>query len=219
MMNRCFWYHLLSVGCLLTLIGCGGSSSEVPATDTAEVVPPPEETPPPPPSSAFLALLTPDQTARIRALGVPLVVPTTIPSGFIVDQVDTTADTRFTTYHILYRDGGDRCFLVEFTTAGVGSLPATEYRLPINPPLVNDGEDYGLNYGRYSDATLSTEFPEPELTSDWLPLAEGVFRLAGAAYINDTLTPSPPCQDIAPEEAVAIIESFAEVSDEIVGDG
>ncbi|MEL7316957.1 MAG: hypothetical protein AAFN08_18765 [Cyanobacteria bacterium J06559_3] len=198
------------------------SSSEVfSSSETApdsELAPPVADGPPPPPSAAFIALLSPEKAAEIEAMGVPLVVPTAIPAGFAVEQVMTSQSENFSSYQILYRDGGDRCFVVEFAAGGVGDIPATEYRLPIEPPLFSGGE-YGLNYGGYVDSDLRAQFPEPELVSDWLIGDNGVYRLAGAAYINDALTPARPCQDITPEEAVEVVESLALVTDDIGGDG
>lgn len=175
--------------------------------------------PPAPPEAAFVALLSPEQAEKIRALGVPLVVPTAIPAGFTVNHVDTAQGQGFTDYRIVYRDGGDRCFVMEYASGGIGDIPTTEYRMPINAPLFDDGEAYGLNYGNYAEPSLREDFPEPELVSDWLPLETGAYRLAGAAYINNRLTPDSPCQDISPEEAVDIVESSAVMTDEIVGDG
>ena len=196
-------------------------SSELPISDgqlTSQLESPRQDGPPPPPSSAFIALLSPEQTSDIAALGISVVVPTAIPAGFLVEQVERVEDETFTSYRILYRDNSDRCFLVEYAEGGIGDIPATEYRIPIKPPLFDDGEDYGLSYGNYADTNLREQFPEPELMSDWLPLDNGVYRLAGAAYINDRLAPSRPCQDVSLEEAVQIVESFALITDEIIGD-
>ena len=187
------------------------------ATDDATLEP--ELSPPPPPDSAFLALLAPEQTAQIKALGFPLVVPTAIPAGFGIEQVETSQDDRFSGYQILYRDGRDRCFLVEYTSGGVGDMPQTEERIAINPPLVESTTSFGLNYGRYTDPNLASQFSDPVLMSDWLPIKGGFYRLTGAAYANQLLDPTPACQDITPEEAVAIVESSALVSEEIQGDG
>ena len=217
----------------LLLAACGGEPSESSGSNTvpspedspsltepaASVLPPPgEDGPPPPPSSAFIALLTPAQTTELRALGSPLVVPTDIPAGFLVERAEVIQEERAAGYQILYRDGSDRCFAVEHTTTGIGSTPETEYRIPIQPPLVGEA-GYGLNYGSYVATDLQAQFPEPTLMSDWLPKENGYYRLAGANYINARLAPSRPCQDITPEEAVQIIESFALLTDEITGDG
>jgi hypothetical protein len=161
-------------------------------------------------------LLPPEQTAKIRAIGVPLVLPTAIPEGFVVAQVNATQSDRGSQYQILYRDGSDRCFVIEHTSGGVGSPPATEARLPINPPLVTDGATYGLHYGR--DLDPSTPASGSALMSDWLPVNGHFYRLAGASYINRNFDFPRPCTDLAPAEAVQIIESLALVSDDITGD-
>ncbi|MEM0980454.1 MAG: hypothetical protein AAGH78_09280 [Cyanobacteria bacterium P01_H01_bin.58] len=193
-----------------------GEGDDIAATPTEATA---LDGPPPPPSSAYIALLTPEQTTEIRAADIPLVVPTAIPAGFVVEQVTVKQDERFAEYQILYRDNRDRCFVVEYGSGGFGG-PATEYRVPINPPLVNDGEKYGLNYGSYNYADSSDQLTESELHSDWLVLEEiGGYRLAGAAYINNRLTPDLPCQDVTVEEAVELVESFALITEEIVGDG
>jgi hypothetical protein len=186
------------------------------AADVAPTAP----SPPPPPDNAFLALLTPDQTAELQTLAVPIVVPATIPPGFVLAEVTTNlgpAGPGEKGYRLLYRGPGDRCFVVEYTSGGVGGLPATAYRVPINPPFFPDA-DYGLNYGPYQDPALRSQFPEPELASDWLVGDQGAYRLAGAAYINSTLSPSPPCQDIDPETAITLIESMTLLTAEIIGD-
>lgn len=191
--------------------------------------PPPEPTeestavsptaPPPPPSSAFLGLLAPEQTAQINALGLPLVLPTTVPAGFSATQVQPQPDERFAGYQILYRDSSDRCFLIEYTVGGLEGTPATAERRVLNPPMVAENSvEYALNYGPYTDLALREQFSEPALVSDWLPVAEGFARLAGAALINNTLSPPVPCTDLTVEEAVAIVESLAVISDEIQGD-
>ncbi|NEQ42055.1 MAG: hypothetical protein F6K00_00250 [Leptolyngbya sp. SIOISBB] len=192
-------------------------ATESSTTAPAESLPP---APPPPPDTAFLALLSPTQTAQIRVLGLPLVLPTAIPDEFGVVQIETQSDERFGGYQILYRDGSDRCFLIEYTVGGVGDLPATENRLPLNPPiLADDTVEYGLNSGPYVDTSLREQFPEPSLISDWLPVEGGFVRLAGAALINNSLVPAVPCTNLAVEEAVAIIDSLAVISEDIQGDG
>ncbi len=231
--SYCVWFGVL-LG-LTTLGACGGKSPEPSRLDEpplpededvassatpadSAIAPSLPDGPPPPPSAAFIALLPPEKAAEIEALGVPLVVPTAIPSGFLVERVLTNQSDGFSSYQILYRDGSDRCFVVEYAAGGVGDIPATEYRLPIQPPLF-EGEEYGLNYGGYVDSSLRAQFPEPELVTDWLIGDNGVYRLAGAAYINDALAPERPCQDITPEEAVEVVESLALITDELIGDG
>lgn len=204
------------------MTACG--LAEAPPAETVTV--PPATTPdlnagapPPPPPTAFIAQLTPTQTAAIDAIGAPLVVPTAIPPGFAVAQVNTSQEGAFASYQIVYRDDRDRCFAIEYAAGGIGGLPPTEARLPISLPIVNDAADYGLNYGHYADPTQRAQFPEPVMMSDWLPITSGFYRLAGAAYLNAAIQPVPPCQDVAAEEAMAIIESWVLISDDIQGEG
>ncbi|WP_204141725.1 hypothetical protein [Halomicronema sp. CCY15110] len=210
----------IAVLCLVSLAACRTAPPEAttpPSTDPATALP---EVPPPPPDTAFLALMTPEQTAQIRALGLPLVLPTAIPAGFGVVQILTQPDDRFGGYQILYRDGGDRCFLIEYTTGGIGGTPTTENRLPLTPPILGDGAaEYGLNYGLYTDPALREQFPDPSLISDWLPVPGGFVRLAGAALINTALNPEVPCTNLTTAEAIAVINSLAVISEDIQGDG
>ncbi len=206
--------------CLLGLTACRPAPPEATAPPSPDPTASEPGAPPPPPNTAFLALITPEQTAQIRALGLPLVLPTAIPDGFGVVQLLTQADERFGGYQILYRDGGDRCFLIEFTTGGVGGTPTTEKRLPLMPPILTDDTvEYGLNYGVFVDTALREQFPEPSLISDWLPVSDGFVRLSGAALINNTLTPEMPCTNLTTEDAIAVINSLAVISTDIQGDG
>lgn len=235
--HRWQWRRWL-LGCAL-VVSCGGGivacdgvadapNAADPPPETSTAPAPEPAAPPPPPDAAFLALVTPDQTAQIRALGLPLVLPTAIPAGFGVAQVQTQPDERFAGYQILYRGGGvpagspaeNRCFLIEFTVGGIGGTPATENRQPLNPPLLDEETaEYGLHYGPYRDSALREQFPDPLLISDWLPVEGGFVRFAGAALINNTLTPPMSCRNIEVEAAIAIIDSLAVISDEIQGDG
>lgn len=155
---------------------------------------------------------------------MPLVVPTQVPSGFSLVQVEVQGDrpapeaAGSRAYTLLYRDTRDRCFVVEFQESEPSQSPATEYRLPIHAPLFAE-QEVGLNYGRFVNPELRSQVPDPALFTDWLSSRAGVYRLAGAGYINDALTPEQPCQDIEPETAVRITESLTILTDEIMGDG
>ncbi|MBD2260754.1 hypothetical protein [Pseudanabaena sp. FACHB-2040] len=179
--------------------------------------------PPPPPQGAFLAQLTPEQTSQLNALGVQVVAPGQVPPTFSVvdirgrsvagNELDEGA-----AYAIVYRDGANRCFAIEFAASRIGDVPVTENRLPIDPPLFAD-QSYGLNYGLYEDGELRSQFPDPQLYTDWLVATSGAYRLIGASYINSTFPDQPPCQDISPEEAVQIVESLTVLAPEETGDG
>lgn len=216
--HRAMRYLLLGTTCgLLLIAACQGESptSQPPSTPVAS-----EDVPPPPPGSAFLGRLTPEQTAEIEALSLPLVLPSDIPGEFSVAQVITQPGDRFAGYQILYRSGGDRCFLIEYASGGVGGTPETDNRQPISPPILQNGAaEFGLNYGNYKDPALREQFPAASLMSDWLPVAGGFVRFAGAALINSTLQPSAPCQNVTVEEAIAIINSLAVITEGFFGDG
>ncbi|MBD0270086.1 MAG: hypothetical protein ICV77_17550, partial [Cyanobacteria bacterium Co-bin8] len=106
----------------------------------------------------------------------------------------------------------------EIAASGIGEIPATENRLPIAPPLFAD-EGYGLNYGIYQDEALRSQFPDPQLYTDWLVGPSGAYRLIGASYLNSAFPDQPPCQDISPEEAVQIVESLTVLTPDVIGDG
>ena len=221
-LNNCRRLGLLTTSLCLVLAAC---SREAPVATPDSDPPLPvttqgfEAVPPPPPQSAFIASLTPEQSAQIKALDVPVVLPTAIPDGFLVEQVNVTQDERFSSYQILYRDAGDRCFVIEHASGGIGGTPTTENRVAVNPPAISDEADYGLNYGSYMAPDLKAQFPEPNLSSDWLPITTGFYRFAGAAYINNAWDGLSPCQNIEVDEAVTVIESLALISDDIQGDG
>ncbi|HEY9736884.1 MAG TPA: hypothetical protein V6D06_11395 [Trichocoleus sp.] len=217
-----------AVGLGALTIGCRGSqeaASTIAPPDTAPLnadsaAPP---APPPPPQGAFLAQLSPEQTAQLKALGAEVVVPGVVPPTFVVLDIRGTAATgdgadSGAAYSILYRDGGNRCFAIEFASSGIGDMPETEQRLPIAPPLFA-GKSYGLNYGLYKDEELRSQYPDPELYTDWLTTPNGAYRLIGASYINATFTDQAPCQDISPAEAKQIVESMTVIEPEVMGDG
>lgn len=184
-------------------------------------MPPPA--PPPPPQGAFLAQLSPEQTAQLNAFGVEVVVPGVVPPAFSVADIRGKAASgtgldQGAAYFILYRDSSNRCFAIEYAASGIGDLPATEQRLPIQPPLFI-GTDYGLNYGVYTDKALRSQFPQPELYTDWLMRPSGAYRLIGANYINTTFAAQPPCQDLSPTEAKQVVESLTVLAPEVIGDG
>jgi hypothetical protein len=89
---------------VMSMIACAGSEKTGDELKNSQVENLPEllSVPPPPPDTAFLALITPEQTAQIRALGLPLVLPTAIPDGFGVVQLLTQSDDRFGGYQVLY---------------------------------------------------------------------------------------------------------------------
>ncbi|MGP1374826.1 hypothetical protein [Almyronema epifaneia] len=175
--------------------------------------------PPPPPSGALIAQLQPAQTQQLEALEVAVVIPTEVPPAFQVVELITQAPTAAggAQYQIVYRDDRDRCFVVEFTNEGVGDLPDTEFQQPLNSPLFGTG--YQLHYGPYRDADLRSQFPEPEFATDWMVGESGAYRLAGAAYIQQTFASQTGCQDISPAEAQQLVNSMAYLQPDLLNIG
>ena len=220
------------IALLLTVlvVACDGQNASDNASTTEPLTPESPENadppalpgPPPPPEGAFLAQLPPEQTSQLISLGVDVVVPGAVPPGFSVADIRTQQaaenGTGGSSYIIVYQDSAERCFAIEFAADGIGDPPATENRLPIQAPLFND-PGYGLNYGPFQDASMREQFPDSNLYSDWLLGPAGAYRLVGAAYIKSLFPALANCQDIAPQEAVSIVESLTVLSPEEVGDG
>lgn len=175
--------------------------------------------PPPPPEGSFLAQLAPAQISRLSNLGIEVVVPGAVPPSFAVADLRLDqGDDGSTSYIILYQDATNRCFAIEFATTGISAPPATEDRLPIAPPLFNS-QSYGLSYGQFKEVALRDKFPGSNLYSDWLMGSSGAYRLVGAAYIGDLFPSLQGCQDLSPDEAVAMVESLTVLTPEMIGDG
>jgi hypothetical protein len=205
--------------------GCDRGSQSVSEPLDADL-PPPAETgpteatsePPPPPPEAFLARLPPEEASQLRNLGVEVIVPGNVPPSFSLATLRTEDQEFSTGYILVYQDAANRCFAVEFASGGLGDPPATQNRLPIQAPLF-EGEGYGLNYGLFQEASLQQEFPEGNLFTDWLMRDSGGYRLVGASYVGELFEELAGCTDVAPEEAVTIVESFAVLEPENIGDG
>lgn len=210
----------------------GNRANELTGNDPASEAPPPQTgnaapdaattAPPPPPPGAFVAQITPSQTAELKQLGVEVAVPTAVPPEFQAIILKTEQKPGEPgggpAYTLVYRDLVNHCFAIEFTTGGIGSTPETDYRTAIAPPGF-PGQDYGLNFGPYKDAKLRQSSPGSQLSSDWIQGKSGFYRLVGASTIHQTFPDQGDCQDIAPDAAVAIVESLAYLTDDIIGDG
>lgn len=176
--------------------------------------------PPPPPPGAFLAQLAPDQMAQLASLGIDVVVPGTVPPSFQVADLRISQGDMGLSYLIVYQNADNQCFAVEFADGGTSPPPATESRLPIQPPLFTDengNPSYGLNYGKYSDPEWQAKFPDPNLYTDWLAGPSGSYRLTGAADIKALFATFDQCKDVDPQTAVDLVESFTLITAEPMG--
>ncbi|MGB3308888.1 MAG: hypothetical protein WBG32_24225 [Nodosilinea sp.] len=195
-----------------------GPQSQSPTSPSAPLnAPGPAEVPPPPPEGAFLGQMSPPQTDQLTRLGVEVIVPGQVPPSFSIVEMRVDQSDSGPGYLVVYQNEGGQCFAVEFAAEGIGDPPATENRVPIQPPLFGD-RGYGLNYGPFTDADLSAEFPQSNLFTDWLIGRSGAYRLVGATYIGDLFETLQNCADIAPEEAVALAESLTVLRGDPMGE-
>ncbi|MGB5972862.1 MAG: hypothetical protein WBG38_06060, partial [Nodosilinea sp.] len=151
------------------------------------------------------------------SLGIEVVVPGQVPPAFSIVEMRVDQSETDPGYLVVYRSDLSQCFAVEFAASGIGDPPATESRVPIQPPLFS-GQDYSLNYGPFTDADLRAEFPQSNLFTDWLVGSSGSYRLIGATYIGDLFESLKECQDVSPEEAVALAESLTVLSADPMGE-
>ncbi|WP_017297483.1 hypothetical protein [Nodosilinea nodulosa] len=171
--------------------------------------------PPPPPEGAFLAQMSPSQTSQLTSLGVDVVVPGQVPPSFAI--VEMRVDQSGPSYLVVYQNDSRQCFAVEFAAAGFDAPPATENSAPIHPPLFGD-RDYNLHYGPFTDADLRAKFGDANLFTDWLIGSSGAYRLIGASYIGELFEALKECQDISPEQGVALAESLTVLNGDPTGD-
>ncbi|MBD2231925.1 hypothetical protein [Phormidium tenue] len=203
---------------LLLVVGLASACDRPsPTATSAPLTTPVAEGPPPPPEGAFLAQMSPTQTSQLTSLGVEVVVPGQVPPSFAIAEIRVDSSDIGPGYLVVYQNERSQCFAVEFAAEGIGDSPATESRLPIQPPLFGD-QGYGLNYGPFTDANLRAEFPDSNLFTDWMLGASGAYRLVGATYIGGLFESLQACEDVSPEEAVALAESFTVLTAEPMGD-
>ncbi|PZV08737.1 MAG: hypothetical protein DCF32_04010 [Leptolyngbya sp.] len=197
-----------------------------PTATSAPLDTPVIEGPPPPPEGAFLAQMSPTQTSQLTSLGVEVVVPGQVPPTFAIAEIRVDSSDSGPGYLVVYQSNApegaasgqrSQCFAVEFAAEGVGDPPATENRVPIQPPLFGD-QGYGLNYGPFVDADVRAELPDSNLFTDWMVGTSGAYRLVGASYIGDLFESLQTCEDVSPEEAVTLAESFTVLTAEPMGD-
>jgi len=197
-----------------------GSAPNSMALDAAPQTASDSSAPPPPPPGAFLAQLAPDQMAQLASLGIDVVVPGNVPPSFQVADLRISQGDMGLSYLIVYQNADNQCFAVEFADGGTSPPPATESRLPIQPPLFTDengNPSYGLNYGKYSDPEWQAKFPDPNLYTDWLAGPSGSYRLTGAADIKALFATFDQCKDVDPQTAVDLVESFTLITAEPMG--
>lgn len=175
------------------------------------------------------SLLTVQQQARLKALGIKIAVPGYVPSGFKVVKVETqpcpvniprskTGTCRFGPgYGIVYRhQQQNACFAIEETGGGIGG-PAYNYGFPVATKLFGQTS---IQFGQHSNKAprrptqQQLALPQQNLFMDWGG-AGPFYRLIGADFVRSTYygerwnRPVTQCRkDITPKEAEKIVRSL-----------
>ncbi len=199
----------------ITVTACRADPPSAPLANDPAI--PSAEGPPPPPEGAFLGQMPPAQTSQLTTLGVEVVVPGEVPPDFAIAELRVDQGDPGPGYLVVYQNAANQCFAVEFASDGIGDPPATVNRRAIQPPLFGD-RGYGLNYGPFADADMQAQFPESNLFTDWMLGPSGAYRLIGATYIGDLFQSLRGCEDVSPEEAVALAESLTVLTDDPMGE-
>ncbi|MEM9979070.1 MAG: hypothetical protein AAF808_15700 [Cyanobacteria bacterium P01_D01_bin.2] len=164
--------------------------------------------PPPPPPNAYLAQLSPDAANQLVDLGIDIAVPTYLPPTMVLasygagEASEGPGGGPF--YWLVYRDGQDRCFAIEYTSGGIGGI-SLENQESLELPLF--GEGYSLYHGQFPNGA-EENLSQPDLFTDWLAGTDGFYRLAGAGLINAQNYDQGDCSNITVDEAIAVAESL-----------
>jgi hypothetical protein len=161
--------------------------------------------------------MPPAQTSQLTSLGIEVVVPGQVPPSFSIVEMRVSQGEPSPSYLVVYQNATNQCFAVEFAAEGMDAPPATENRIPIQPPLFGD-QGYSLNYGPFAAADIKAQFPDSNLFTDWMFGPSGAYRLIGATYIGNLFEARRGCKDISPEEAVALAESMTVLTADPMGE-
>ncbi|HXE71800.1 MAG TPA: hypothetical protein VNO81_03985 [Candidatus Nitrosotenuis sp.] len=98
--------------------------------------------------------LLPAQVESLRALDMPVVIPTYIPEGFHLAQVQAEFDPDMAgCYQLVYQGPGESSFTVEGACGGIGDRPRGEERFAFDNPIFGRG---------YVEC-----YPDPDYPVDW----------------------------------------------------
>jgi hypothetical protein len=153
-----------------------------------------------------VAGLTGTQQENLKSLGIKVVVPRYIPSGFRVVKVKTepcrsgACRAGQPGYTITYQSSKKACFDVEGTSGGLGG-PGLEDAISVKSKLFGSTQ---VGFFRVPGSSERGMAESTHLSSDWLTLspASGPFyRLYSRAW-----KPAGCTSRITPQEAVKIVE-------------
>ncbi len=142
--------------------------------------------------------VTQSQLQQMKAVGMRMVMPTTVPAGFRLTTVASRSDSRFGPSYLLVYRKGSACFGIEGTRGGIGGIPTGDAgSYPIKNAVLGRGQ---LEYRR-----SSTE--QPQLISQWMG-RDPFYRFVGANYQFNGGSELAGCQDISVKDAILVSESL-----------
>lgn len=166
--------------------------------------------------------LTPAQTRSLKALGIPVAVPSYVPTGFSADNLDlqpcpANANRnakgvcgRKPNYTIVYRQANNTCFVVNGIADGVGGADM-EYSYETNTPLLGA---VSIGFGRTSSRTVPSDQPptpaqlkkpQPGLSS--FPAGSGPYYNVSVAD-GERLYGCAKNTSISPQEFEKVVKSL-----------
>ncbi len=206
---------LFGMGLGLTVVGAGMVASQ------AEVKPVSASNPPPVAQSVaqnngsqaaqtrILDLgVTPAQLQQMQAVGMRMVMPTTVPPGFRLTDVIRRSDSRFGPSYLLVYRKESACFGIEGTRGGIGGIPAGDAgSYPIKNAV--------LGKGQLEQRRSSAE--QPQLISQWMG-RDPFYRFVGANYSFNGGSELANCQNISVKDAILVSESlrYLDLDQEVV---
>lgn len=143
--------------------------------------------------------VTPAQLQQMQAVGMRMVMPTTVPAGFRLVEVLSRSDSRFgPSYLLVYRKGA-ACFGIEGTRGGIGGIPTGDAgSYPIKNAVLGRGQ---LEQRRSAGAG------DPQLVSQWLG-RDPFYRFVGANYSFNGGSELANCQNISVKDAILVADSL-----------
>ncbi len=141
--------------------------------------------------------VTQAQLQQMKAVGMRMVMPTTVPAGFRLTDVVSRSDSRFgPSYLLVYRKGA-ACFGIEGTRGGIGGIPTGDAgSYPIKNAVLGRGQ-----------LEQRSSAAQPQLISQWMG-REPFYRFVGANYSFNGGSELANCQNISVKDAVLVSESL-----------
>lgn len=148
------------------------------------------------------------QLQQMKAVGMRLVMPTTVPAGFRLTSIASRSDARFGPSYLLVYRKGTACFGIEGTRGGIGGIPTGDAgSYPIKNAVLGRGQ---LEQRRSSAG-------EPQLISQWMG-RDPFYRFVGANYSFNGGSELANCQDITVKDAILVSEAlrYLDLDQEVV---